>query len=375
MKMEELELDISKLKRSLMCEICVELFGSPFMLSCGHVFCYGCILDWLFHKRTCPTCRHPLSQRPSFAYLVQEMVDVFVHRIEALDPEGEGKHVRKHQEDHRKRMEENRDNLFFDLFLETKFTNVLCDREDGVMRCMRCYWEIEGSVCVHCGFQFSDEEVGSLDDVSYSDVQVASQLHDQDSLYQDSICSEPDDYDYEDSFIDDRPIDEIENDVSIEEISDSKDLLEQSFSSLDSDTTENKRFDEIGHDSLIEKRQRRPKKSKKYEKNVYLDTQRSRSQLISLDSDDNLNIDENSSDSSNSCSDSVSFSKKRNGKLRYIDLSSNSNYDNVNGYLSDHFSNSSLQTLQFPKKKRNKIRNRCKIINIPSSVNNSDHNE
>ncbi|EMR10936.1 hypothetical protein PNEG_01081 [Pneumocystis murina B123] len=384
--MEELELDIAKLKRSLICEICVGLFGSPFMLSCGHVFCYGCILDWLFHKRTCPTCRHPLSQSPSFAYLVQEMVDVFVHRMEASDPEGEGKHVKKHQEDQRKRMEENRDNLFFDLFVETKFTSVLCDREDGVMRCMRCYWEIEGTVCAHCGFQFSDEEVSSLNDFSYSDLHVASELHDQDSLYQDSICSEPDDYDYDDPFIDDRPTDEIERDLSIEEINDSKDLLEQSFSTLYSDTAEDKGFDEISYDSLIEKHERRSKKSKKRGKNVSLGTQRSISQLILLDSDENVNIHENSSTLSNSRSDLVSFPEKRNEKLRYIDLSSNSskyqetypsnsNHDIINEYLSDDFSISSLQKYQFPRKQCSKTRNRCRIINIPSSVNDSDYNE
>ncbi|QSL65268.1 hypothetical protein MERGE_002577 [Pneumocystis wakefieldiae] len=297
--------------------------------------------------------------------IVQEMVDVFVHQMEASDPEGEGKHARKHQEDQ-----------------QTKLTSVLCDREDGVMRCMQCYWEIEGPVCTHCGFQFSDEEVGSLNDFSNSDLQVVSELHDQDSLYQDSICSEPDDYDYDDPFIDDRPTDEIECDLSVEEIGDSKNLLEPSFSSLYSDTTEDKRFDEISHNSLAEKNELQSKKFKKCGKNRSLSRQRSTDQLILLDSDENVNIRENTSTLSNSRSDLVSLSKKNNGKLRYIDLSSNSsskyqeiypsgsNHDNINECLSDDFS-ISLQTCQLPRKRCNKTRN-SRIINISSGLNDSD---
>ncbi|KAG4301102.1 hypothetical protein PCANB_002717 [Pneumocystis canis] len=162
-----LESDMAILKRSLTCEICAELLASPFMLACGHIFCYGCILDWLVHKRTCPACRQSLSQRPT---LIQEMVDVFVRRMEALDPDGEGFSARKHQQEQRQRMENNKENLFYDLFLETSaFTGVLCGTEDGLNRCTRCCWEIEGAVCTHCGFQFSDENSDSFDDFSHLD--------------------------------------------------------------------------------------------------------------------------------------------------------------------------------------------------------------
>ncbi|KAG5440768.1 hypothetical protein PCK2_000204 [Pneumocystis canis] len=180
------------------------------MLACGHIFCYGCILDWLVHKPTCPSCRQPLSQRPALAYLVQEMVDVFVRRMEMLDPDGEGCSARKHQQEQRQRMENNKESLFYNLFLETSFAGVLCNREDDVIRCMRCCWEIEGAVCTHCGFQFSDENFDSFDDFSHSDAHSTSESYD--VLNQDNICFKLDDH--EDSFIGDNPTDEIKSNVS-----------------------------------------------------------------------------------------------------------------------------------------------------------------
>lgn len=301
--MSTLELDMEKLKRSLICEICTELLGSPFMLTCGHVFCYGCILDWLLHKRTCPTCRRSLSQSPSFLYLVQEMVDVFVYRMEVLDPEGEGRLVRKHQEEQRQRMEKNKGNLFFDLFPETIHAGALCDREDGVMRCMRCFWEIEGSVCTHCGFQFSDENSGSFDDFSQDEVQEASESNvDRDSLYQDSIRSELDDYDYEDSFIDDRPTDEIECDISFGESNNSKNESECVRSKFYSDTTDDCEFDGTDHDSFIQEQKRRSKRLLKRRKDVSSNIQHSKNSAILLSSDENVNIHEDCSILSNSSS-------------------------------------------------------------------------
>lgn len=71
------------------------------------------------------------------------MVEVFVRRMEAQDPDGEGYAARIHQQEQRQRMENNKESLFYDLFSETSgFAGVLRDREDGVMRCIQCYWEV-----------------------------------------------------------------------------------------------------------------------------------------------------------------------------------------------------------------------------------------
>lgn len=39
-----------------MCSICLGMMESPFWVGC-HVFCKGCIADWVLTSATCPTCR------------------------------------------------------------------------------------------------------------------------------------------------------------------------------------------------------------------------------------------------------------------------------------------------------------------------------
>ena len=47
---------------NLICCICCEVFTNPQRTKCGHIFCLDCITDWLeLDKRTCVTCREPLS--------------------------------------------------------------------------------------------------------------------------------------------------------------------------------------------------------------------------------------------------------------------------------------------------------------------------
>ncbi len=39
------------------CPICQEGMKSPVKLSCDHLFCEGCVGEWLHRERTCPMCR------------------------------------------------------------------------------------------------------------------------------------------------------------------------------------------------------------------------------------------------------------------------------------------------------------------------------
>ncbi|KAG4305261.1 hypothetical protein PORY_001431 [Pneumocystis oryctolagi] len=376
-----LESDIEVLKRSLTCEICTELLASPFMLSCGHAFCYGCILDWLFHKRTCPTCRQTLSQRPALAYLVQEMVEVFVRRIEAQDPKGEGCAARKHQLEQRQRMENNKENLFYDFFLETPaFTGVLCDREDGVMRCMQCHWEIEGPICTHCGFRFSDENLNSFEDVSHSG-QVTSESQGTGCDFKGFILSEADDYDYDDPFIDDRRTDEIERDVFDSEDNCSKDISEQAFSTSCSDTIDDNGFDRTDQDSFIQEHKRREKINEKRSNVSNSCIKKSGSPPILIESDENINIHENVSAFPDSGSVSISSSSiKKNSNKYLISILSdspqgnrdsgliNSDYDNISTRLSDDNIIMPLQTNKTLKKTSNKLKKRRRMFSIPSST-------
>lgn len=40
-----------------MCAICQEKMHAPILLSCKHIFCEDCVLEWFERERTCPLCR------------------------------------------------------------------------------------------------------------------------------------------------------------------------------------------------------------------------------------------------------------------------------------------------------------------------------
>lgn len=46
------------------CTLCLELFKDPSVTTCGHVFCWICVRDWVREKPECPLCRQdvPLSK-------------------------------------------------------------------------------------------------------------------------------------------------------------------------------------------------------------------------------------------------------------------------------------------------------------------------
>lgn len=46
------------------CTLCLEPFRDPSVTTCGHVFCWSCIQDWVREKAECPLCRQMvLSQK------------------------------------------------------------------------------------------------------------------------------------------------------------------------------------------------------------------------------------------------------------------------------------------------------------------------
>ncbi|KAH8145599.1 uncharacterized protein LAJ45_10400 [Morchella importuna] len=104
---EDLNCDLKKLQKSLTCVICLEMLFEPYTLQCGHVFCYTCVLDWLgqAHKMTCPECRSVVKVQPAPAYLIKDMIEVFVLRAELTSPNGSGLELRKQQQEALKAVE------------------------------------------------------------------------------------------------------------------------------------------------------------------------------------------------------------------------------------------------------------------------------
>jgi len=57
------------------CTLCLEPFRDPAATSCGHVFCWTCVQDWVKEKAECPLCRQAvLSQKilPLRGYVAME---------------------------------------------------------------------------------------------------------------------------------------------------------------------------------------------------------------------------------------------------------------------------------------------------------------
>nr|AOQ25826.1 COP1 [Ipomoea batatas] len=50
-----------ELDRELLCPICMQIIKDAFLTSCGHSFCYMCIVTHLHNKSDCPCCSHYLT--------------------------------------------------------------------------------------------------------------------------------------------------------------------------------------------------------------------------------------------------------------------------------------------------------------------------
>ena len=105
------------------------------------------------------------------------MVHAYVRRAELLDTEVTGVRFNKEQAEADQQVRDHSGDLFPGLFLgrATHPTNRTVDAEDGVMRCIRCNWEVwlrrqeanrqvEGPTCMHCGLAFSDNDDDQDDD-------------------------------------------------------------------------------------------------------------------------------------------------------------------------------------------------------------------
>lgn len=58
-------------KQQRKCTLCLEPMKDPSSTTCGHTFCFTCILDWLGEKQECPLCRQRvLSQHGTYSLSV-----------------------------------------------------------------------------------------------------------------------------------------------------------------------------------------------------------------------------------------------------------------------------------------------------------------
>lgn len=75
-----LETNLDDLRAIITCRICIRPLYEPYTISCGHTFCYSCLLQWFEKDRTqktCPDCRAKVIQQPAPAYLVSPVIFLF----------------------------------------------------------------------------------------------------------------------------------------------------------------------------------------------------------------------------------------------------------------------------------------------------------
>ncbi|XP_057954648.1 E3 ubiquitin-protein ligase COP1 isoform X2 [Malania oleifera] len=62
--------EVSELDRDFLCPICMQIIKDAFLTSCGHSFCYMCIITHLQNKSDCPCCGYYLTNNQVFPNFV-----------------------------------------------------------------------------------------------------------------------------------------------------------------------------------------------------------------------------------------------------------------------------------------------------------------
>ncbi|KAF2759235.1 hypothetical protein EJ05DRAFT_337825 [Pseudovirgaria hyperparasitica] len=199
--------DFASLRSIITCKICDKLLYEPYVVACGHIYCYSCLSHWFVNnkkRKTCPDCRTLVTQVPSPAYLIREMTTIFINRAEYL-PVGESleqhKAWRAEEAEAVQKDRENDDPRLGGLFKGVFRSNLsrlgprraIRDFEDNVDRCPFCTWELEEGSCQRCGFEADDIEF-HLDaiDVDESDMGGSSEDMDRDIDIGDDYMDEDD---------------------------------------------------------------------------------------------------------------------------------------------------------------------------------------
>lgn len=63
--------------KDLLCPICMQIIKDAFLTSCGHSFCYMCIVTHLHNKSDCPSCAHFLTTNQLYPNFLLNQVGFF----------------------------------------------------------------------------------------------------------------------------------------------------------------------------------------------------------------------------------------------------------------------------------------------------------
>ncbi|WVQ95376.1 hypothetical protein IAU59_002473 [Kwoniella sp. CBS 9459] len=172
----------SALKEAVECGVCLMTVDDPHILSCGHMACKGCLMEWfrtagayqsvildpitpetdLSHRvKLCHVCRAIVLRRPARVFFVRQILEplgLYEHRdapisSSQLDP-------------------------WDKIFPIERESYKIYDEIDHVWRCPTCGGEIDDGSCTGCGIVFSDIDDDDFDDLNTESDVVGSILGD-----------------------------------------------------------------------------------------------------------------------------------------------------------------------------------------------------
>ena len=163
-KSNELSRILLEFKAILTCSICLELQSIPQILECGHSYCFECTKGWLEKSNQCPTCRHPILQKPIHNLPMDSQIQHFKSSLKMPIDSTKEKEDFEHYKN-------SKDAIWSELVSSHEYKIPFFDQEDQVSRCRNCFWEleIENAPCPHCQLDFSgfpdesDEDNASIE--------------------------------------------------------------------------------------------------------------------------------------------------------------------------------------------------------------------
>ncbi|KAF1815480.1 hypothetical protein P152DRAFT_455193 [Eremomyces bilateralis CBS 781.70] len=177
--LSSLKSDMESIRSIASCKICARLLYEPYIISCGHTFCYSCLCTWFSnnkHNKTCPDCRAAVHEMPAPAYLLKELITVMISRTELLPSSEKDEHERWQKEE-AEAVQKDKNNtnpqhggLFKGAFKRRFGTDAYHDDEDNVDRCPACHHEVVQGMCSHCDWNDWDIETGDSDSAVFRDV-------------------------------------------------------------------------------------------------------------------------------------------------------------------------------------------------------------
>ncbi|KFY28542.1 hypothetical protein V493_02881 [Pseudogymnoascus sp. VKM F-4281 (FW-2241)] len=165
--------DLDNIKSLVTCTICDQLLYEPWMLACGHTYCYSCLCNWFLPNRrskSCPDCRSAVKAMPAPAFVVKQLAEIFVNRVELMPAdESTEQHVKRRKEENQA-VETDRisdEGLFKGCFSTARLGNIRYDEADRMHVCSHCGHEFTGGpLCESCGVDFEGEDEDIRDDFS-----------------------------------------------------------------------------------------------------------------------------------------------------------------------------------------------------------------